>query len=78
MEHEKQIPIWFFIGVLMAVYGALILGSGIYGWVYPPEKKIALWELHADVWWGALMVILGVVYVVRFRPSESETLTGRA
>ena len=78
-ESEKQIPIWFFIGVVLAVYGVLIFFSGIYSWVNPPppEKMVMLWKLHSDVWWGALMVIFGTFYVVKFWPSKEESLTGK-
>ena len=31
MENEHQIPIWFFIGGILAVYGVLIFGAGLYG-----------------------------------------------
>ena len=75
-DHEKQIPIWFFIGAILAVYGALITGAGIYGAVYPPEHKVVLWDLHADIWWGILLFIFGLVYVIRFWPSKKESLTG--
>jgi hypothetical protein len=75
-HHDKQIPIWFFIGAILAVYGVLITASGILGWINPPAQKIALWELHADVWWGALLVVFGLFYVVRYWPTKEETLTG--
>jgi hypothetical protein len=29
-----------------------------------------LFELHANVWWGALLLLLGVIYCLRFRPSR--------
>ena len=78
-EHEKQIPIWFFIGFLLAIYGVLIVGAGIYDWVHPPEHKLALWELHSDVWWGGLLTIFGLFYVVRYWPTrKGETLTGKS
>lgn len=78
-DHEKQIPIWFFIGALLALYGVLIFGASIYGWLNPPppEKMVKLWHLHAGVWWGALLAIVGLVYVVRFWPSKPESLTGK-
>jgi hypothetical protein len=78
-DHDKQIPIWFFIGALLALYGLLILGAGIYGWLNPPppDKMVKLWRLHAAVWWGAGIAILGLVYVVRFWPSKPESLTGK-
>lgn len=79
-EHDKQIPIWFFIGALLTLYGVLILGAGIYGALNPPPetRRVALWHLHADIWWGALLALFGLVYVVRFWPTKAETLTGLA
>jgi hypothetical protein len=81
MEHEKkQIPIWFFIGCVLALYGVIIFASGIYQWINPPppDKMVKLWKYHADVWWSALMVIFGLVYVIKFWPLKPETLTGKA
>ncbi|MCS7090313.1 MAG: hypothetical protein RMN51_08415 [Verrucomicrobiota bacterium] len=77
---EKQIPIWFFIGLVLAVYGFLILLSGLHEMLWPPpeDQRVALWHLHAPVWWGALMLIVGLFYSWRFRPRGGETLTGRA
>jgi FtsH-binding integral membrane protein len=70
MDTEHQIPIWFFIGALLLVYGLLITGSGIYGLFHPPEREVALSQLHAGLWWGLLLFGLGLFYVVRFRPSR--------
>jgi hypothetical protein len=77
-EHERQIPIWFFIGAMLAIYGLIIFVAGIYAWVNPPppERMVKLWNYHADVWWGALLVLVGLTYLVKFRPSKQETLTG--
>lgn len=68
MEKQHQVPIWFFIGILLAIYGVLILGSGIYGLFYPPRREVALQYLHADIWWGALLLAIGLLYVVKFNP----------
>ena len=65
-ERHHIIPVWFFVGLLLLIYGALILASGIADWGNPPPTVLA--NLHAQVWWGGLMVILGVVYVNAFRP----------
>jgi hypothetical protein len=77
-EHDKQIPIWFFIGVVLAVYGVIILAAGIYSWVNPPppEKMVKLWHYHSDVWWSIFLIAVGVFYTVKFWPSKPETLTG--
>ncbi len=69
MESEHQIPIWFFIGALLGVYGVIIFGTGIYSAINPPaEQRVALSYLHADIWWGAMMTILGAFYCLRFHP----------
>ena len=67
-EHAKMIPIWFFIGLLLLVYGVLILGAGLWDVYSPPVHAVVLNELHAGIWWGALLIGIGVVYCVKFRP----------
>jgi hypothetical protein len=65
--------IWFFIGISLGVNGALILAAGIYQLLNPPANPgIVLYELHANVWWGALLLLLGLLYSIRFRPGRSE------
>ena len=72
MAHEKQMSIWYFIGLLILVYGVLILGAGIAEFVSPPANPLILAELHAGVWWGALLVIIGGVYVYYLRPGRQQ------
>jgi hypothetical protein len=69
-EKHHIIPVWFFVGVLLLVYGAMIFAAGIYEVANPPElaKRVALYDLHANIWWGGLLVILGLVYTLHFRP----------
>jgi hypothetical protein len=62
------VSIWFFIGVLLLVYGVLITGAGIYGLVHPPAVKLA--GLHAGLWWGLLLVVIGGVYTYAFFPAR--------
>ena len=70
MHDEHQVPIWFFIGCLLLVYGVLITGAGLFHLVspVPPDQQVTLYKLHADLWWGALMVAVGLFYAVRYRP----------
>lgn len=64
-----MISIWFFIGVSLAVNGALICAAGIYQLVNPPVKPdIVLFSMHANVWWGAVLLLIGLVYCVKFAP----------
>lgn len=68
-EKHHIIPVWFFVGVLLLVYGVLIFVSGLAEWSNPPNTVLA--ELHAPVWWGGLLVVLGGVYCLMFRPGKS-------
>jgi hypothetical protein len=64
-----MVSIWFFIGISLAVNGALILGAGLYQLFYPPANPgVVLFDLHANVWWGAILLIIGAVYCLKFTP----------
>jgi hypothetical protein len=70
MQKENQIPIWFFIGALVGVYGLIILGTGIVRLIRPPVVPMALGNLHADVWWGVLLLAVGAVYTIKYWPGK--------
>jgi len=64
-----MISIWFFIGISLAVNGALILTAGIYQLLHPPASPgVVLFNLHANVWWGVLLLAIGLIYCFRFAP----------
>jgi hypothetical protein len=73
MHRPGMVSIWFFIGNLLLIYGVLILAAGVYGLYSPAEKSVVLSELHADIWWGALLFILGGIYSVRFSPKGTKS-----
>jgi hypothetical protein len=67
-----MISIWFFIGLSLLVNGALILGAGIYQVMNPPENPgVVLFNLHANVWWGAILFVVGLMYCLIFRPRRA-------
>jgi hypothetical protein len=70
---QHTITIWFFVGALFSIYGVLILGCGIYGLFHPPDVKLP--ELHIDLWWGAFLLLFGLYFTFRFRPTKKQ-LTG--
>ena len=67
--HTSGISIWFFIGVMLTIYGAMILGYGLYEL---NTGTMAVANYHASIWWGALLLLVGLFYGVRFRPGRIE------
>jgi len=70
MKQGGSISIWFFVGISLLVNGLLILGSGIYELIHPPVAPVVLFNLHASVWWGALLTAIGAIYCVYFLPGK--------
>jgi hypothetical protein len=70
MKAGGSISIWFFIGLSLLVNGLLILASGIYELLQPPAVPVVLFHVHASVWWGALLAVIGAVYCVYYLPGK--------
>ena len=70
MHGKGFISIWFFIGVLLTAYGVLITASGLYELVSPPAHAVVLANLHAGIWWGAVLLAIGLFYTIRFFPRK--------
>jgi hypothetical protein len=61
--------------VSLAFNGAVIFLQGIYELVSPPEHQVVLYNLHANVWWGAVLLILGLFFSLRFSPARERART---
>jgi hypothetical protein len=70
MKAGGSLSIWFFIGISLAVNGALICGAGVYELFVPPQNPLVLANLHAGIWWGGLLLVLGLFYCIRFSPAR--------
>lgn len=68
-EGRHMVPVWFFVGVILLIYGILIFAAGVYEFSHPPPTVLA--ELHPAVWWGALLVVIGGIYVYLFLPRKT-------
>jgi len=47
-EGHHMVPVWFFVGVILLIYGVLILATGIYEFSKPPATVLGY--LHPAVW----------------------------
>jgi hypothetical protein len=70
MKSGGSLSIWFFIGLSLAVNGVVICATGIYELISPPANQVVLYDLHANVWWGAVLLILGLFFCVRHSPAK--------
>jgi len=61
MESEYTISIWFFIGICLLFDGLLTFGAGLYQLGHPPVHPVVLYSLHANIWWGAVLALTGLL-----------------
>ena len=69
--HSGGISIWFFIGISLLVNGILIVQAGVREMLHPPANPVVLFQYHANVWWGAVLLIVGLLYCIRFSPKRA-------
>jgi len=60
-------PIWYFVGLLLSAMGAIITISGLYSLSNPPEQQKVLSHLHPDLWWGIIMMVGGLIFLLANR-----------
>lgn len=70
---REPISIWWFSGLLLLCYGIVICATGVYELAHPLLHPPVLNRLHAPIWWGALLIIFGLWYVIRFHPHKTGT-----
>ena len=67
--HKHTISIWFFIGSLLFIYGVIILGANIFQSAESmAQSQIVLKQLNFGFWWGILLIVIGLIYFIQFRP----------
>jgi hypothetical protein len=71
--HGSGISIWFFIGISLFINGILIAGAGFWEIFHPPAvaQQVVLFSLHANAWWGLVLMAIGALYCVKFKPGRA-------
>lgn len=77
MKAGGSLSIWFFTGLCLLVNGALIFATGIYEVISPPADKVVLYNLHANIWWGGVLFVVGLIYSVRYSPARERARIAR-
>jgi hypothetical protein len=72
-ERRHMLPVWFFIGILLSVYGAIILVTSLTEWARhtTATQAAVLARLHPGVWGGVVLLVVGGFYALRYRPRRS-------
>ncbi len=74
---RESFSIWWFAGVLLLAYGVVIFSTGVWELSHPPANPPVLSHLHAPIWWGALLTIAGLGYIIGFRPRHVTNKAGK-
>jgi hypothetical protein len=64
-EKHRMLPVWFFIGIILILYGVMIFFEGVYDLSHPPGTVLE--DLHSAIWWGVIMVVVGVIFTANNR-----------
>lgn len=62
---HRMLPVWFFIGIILILYGAMILLEGLYDLGHPPGTVLE--RLHPAIWWGIIMMVVGLIFTLKNR-----------
>jgi hypothetical protein len=73
MKTGGTLSIWLCVGISLLVNGVLIFGAGLYELFHPPAQQVALYHLHANIWWGATLTIIGLIYCIYYAPGKARS-----
>ncbi|MEO5922342.1 MAG: hypothetical protein ABIR70_00790 [Bryobacteraceae bacterium] len=65
---KNSLSVWYFIGWLVLIYGILILGAG--SGLLAVQSPTSTADREVGIWWGALLMVIGVAYVWCFHPGR--------
>ena len=75
MDEEHGLSIWFFVGVMLTIYGIIILIANIPAFTSTTgNTHFVLERLHAGIWWSILLVLLGALFLFLHWPGKHSTL----
>lgn len=65
-KETPMLPVWFFIGVLLSIYGVIILVMAVLDFNQTSQAVLA--EYHPGLFGGVLLILLGGFYTFWFWP----------
>jgi hypothetical protein len=67
-EKPKCCPVWLFIGILLTVYGFIILATAVVDFSEPTTVVLA--KYHPGLFGGILLLLIGGFYTFWFWPGR--------
>ena len=65
-KNEKGLKtIWYFVGIVLTLMGALVMLAAIIDLFNSAPPKTVLANLHPGLWWGGLMILTGILYLIK-------------
>lgn len=56
----EPLAIWFFVGMILLVYGLIVVGAGLFS----APRATVLAQLRPGLWWGGITAVAGVVFLL--------------
>jgi hypothetical protein len=67
-KEAHMLPVWFFVGVLLATYGVIILFVALVNFNQP--SAVVLAQYHPDLYGGIFLLLIGGIYTFLFWPGR--------
>jgi membrane protease YdiL (CAAX protease family) len=64
-KNKEMKSIWFIVGIILFVIGVIVLVAGIYDLFNPADQNTKLYYLHANIWWGIIILVVGFIYIIK-------------
>jgi FtsH-binding integral membrane protein len=71
-ETKEMKPIWYFVGLMLSAMGAVVLIAGVANYLSPPARQTILSQLHPELWWGVVMIAVGLLFFFLNRKPKTE------
>lgn len=72
-ETNDIVSIWYLVGLVLALYGFIVTGCGIYYSVYGLPTNTLSGESNPSLWWGLLILISGIIFII-FGKNKKESV----
>ena len=73
MHDEEGFSIWFFVGIMLAIYGPIVLIANIPA-IAGVSHHVVLERLHAGIWWGILLTLIGALFLYLHWPGKEKSV----